>query len=71
MSAFTPITQEEAEANYFAMHILVPDTALRAAIEKIGPVDLFADVSLVTKLAKQFQTSENVITFRLRELRTP
>lgn len=64
--------EQEAEANYFAMHLLVPDRALRAEIDKIGMVDICEDdpkKTLVKQLARTFQVSDNVIAMRLSELR--
>ncbi len=64
----TPKTPEDEEANYFAMQLLVPDAQLRAAVQKLGFIDLHAEQSLAQKLAKQFGVSENIVIFRLREL---
>lgn len=58
--------QAEAEANYFAMHLLVPTAMLVQAVNDLGGIDL-AENGLVERLAHQFQVSTNVIAFRLGE----
>lgn len=57
----------EREANYFAMHLLVPSSLLRAELDKIGGIDLSADDGTLKKLAKKFGVSEAVIAFRVGE----
>lgn len=58
----------ETEANYFAMHLLVPADRLRAELEKIGGVDLADDkATQLRKLARRFGVSETVMAFRIAE----
>lgn len=58
----------ETEANYFAMHLLVPSDRLRAELEKIDGVDLADDnVTQLRKLARRFGVSETVMAFRVAE----
>jgi Zn-dependent peptidase ImmA (M78 family) len=57
----------EVEANYFAMHLLVPTDALRREMDKIGGIDLSSDDGSLKKLAKKFGVSQAVIAFRIGE----
>jgi Zn-dependent peptidase ImmA (M78 family) len=63
------MSDDEQEANYFAMHLLVPTNLLRAEVRKLGRsgVDLSGDDDLMKKLGKVFGVSANVIAFRLAE----
>lgn len=58
--------QREAEANYFAMHLLVPTEALKKAVNAAGGIDLCDDDAL-KKLAKKFGVSLTIIAFRMGE----
>lgn len=60
-------TQQEQEANYFAMHLLVPSNQLRAELERIGGMDLSSDDGALKKLAKKFGVNEAVMAFRIGE----
>lgn len=57
----------EAEANYFAMHLLVPSVMLKKAVQDLGGIDLSANDGVIEKLAKQFKVSTNVMAFRIAE----
>jgi Zn-dependent peptidase ImmA (M78 family) len=58
----------EQEANYFAMHLLVPTQMLRTELERLGGIDLVDDrTGALRKLAKNFQVSETIIAFRVAE----
>lgn len=57
----------EREANYFAMHLLVPSNLLRAELAKIGGVDLSSDDGTLKRLAKKFGVSDAVIAYRIGE----
>ncbi len=57
----------EREANYFAMHLLVPSAMLRKELEHVGGIDLSADDGTLKKLAKKFGVSEAVMAFRIGE----
>lgn len=58
--------RDEAEANYFAMHLLVPTAMLIAAVHELGGIDL-GDDGVIERLAHRFDVSTNVIAFRLSE----
>lgn len=59
--------QREKEANYFAMHLLVPSNMLRKELARIGGVDLSGDDGNLKKLARRFGVAETVIAFRVGE----
>lgn len=60
--------ETEKEANYFAMHLLVPTNLLRAELAKIGGFDLVDDRDgNLRKLARKFGVSETIIAFRVAE----
>lgn len=58
--------QDDAEANYFAMHLLVPEALLAREGQKLTQFDL-AEGTPVSKLAKIFGVSEAVMAYRLAE----
>lgn len=53
----------ENEANYFAMHLLVPTSML---LRECREVDLCDDTA-IKKLARKFKVSETIMAFRLAE----
>lgn len=57
----------EAEANAFAMELLMPEPFLRADIEKLGGVAV-DDEAAVTMLAKRYRVSPTVMALRLGQL---
>lgn len=57
----------QAEANAFAMELLMPEDWLRADIAKLGGVDI-EDTTTVATLAKRYKVSVPVMTLRLGEL---
>ena len=59
----------EAEANAFAMELLMPADWLRADIESMGGIDIEDDAKL-TKLAKKYRVSLQVMAIRIGELRS-
>jgi Zn-dependent peptidase ImmA (M78 family) len=59
----------DAEANAFAMELLMPADWLRADIEKMGGIDIEDDVKL-NGLAKKYRVSPQVMAFRIGELRS-
>jgi len=59
----------QAEANAFAMELLMPADWLRADIEKLGGIDIEDDAAL-TKLAKKYRVSMQVMAVRIGELRS-
>lgn len=64
----TAAEQNEKEANYFAMHLLVPTEMLRAELNNLGGIDVCDDRSgALKKLAKRFGVSETIIAFRISE----
>jgi Zn-dependent peptidase ImmA (M78 family) len=60
-------TDIEAEANYFAMCLLMPEDILRREIALIGPVSLVDDEQ-TAKLAKKFGVSITLLMYRLANL---
>lgn len=64
----TAAEQNEKEANYFAMHLLVPTEMLRAELNRLGGIDVCDDrTGALKKLAKRFGVSETIIAFRISE----
>lgn len=64
----TAEAEREQEANYFAMHLLVPSDMLRAEVAKLGGFDLCDDRSgVLRRLARKFQVSDAIIAFRMAE----
>jgi Zn-dependent peptidase ImmA (M78 family) len=59
----------EAEANAFAMELLMPADWLRADIEKLGGIDIDDDKKL-SRLAKKYSVSLQVMAIRIAELRS-
>jgi Zn-dependent peptidase ImmA (M78 family) len=59
---------EEIEANYFAAHLLVPTSLLKAemALRPRG-LDLSGPDDTIAELAKKFDVSTNLMAFRLGE----
>lgn len=60
MASLTPAQVEEAEANIFAMYLLVPDTLL----EKEPLIDLTDDNALA-RMAKRYKVPMGVMAARL------
>lgn len=59
-----PVATEEAEANLFAMCLLMPEDLLRDELDKWKSFDLISDKDTIT-LAKKFQVSVPMMAFRL------
>ena len=59
----------EAEANAFAMELLMPSDWLRDDIESMGGIDIEDDAKL-EKLAKKYRVSPQVMAIRIEELRS-
>ena len=57
----------EAEANYFAMCLLMPEQMVHAEFAKLTPAE--RDIDQVIKiLSERFQVSQQVVALRLNEL---
>ena len=56
-----------AEANAFAMELLMPEFLLRPELEKLGGIDI-EDSKAISKLAAKFRVSTQMMTLRLGEL---
>jgi Zn-dependent peptidase ImmA (M78 family) len=59
--------EEEAEANLFAFHLLMPEEFLRAELRKFKRFD-FNNEKHVAELAKKFQVSPAMVGYRLAML---
>lgn len=57
---------QEREANAFAAELLMPETAVKKAIDE-DPVDVFDDVA-IRRLADRFDVSSQALLIRLTEL---
>lgn len=57
----------EAEANQFAMELLMPADWLRADIKKMGGIDI-EDESKVKKLARRYRVSNSIMALRIGQL---
>jgi Zn-dependent peptidase ImmA (M78 family) len=58
--------EDEREANYFAMHLLVPSKMLQADLQGDFSLNLFDDDRL-DKLAKKYGVSRTVMFLRIHE----
>lgn len=63
----TPEQIMDAEANVFAMELLMPRESLLADIKKLGGVDIEDDKAM-TKLAKKYRVSITVMALRIGQL---
>jgi Zn-dependent peptidase ImmA (M78 family) len=59
--------QLDEEANYFAMHLLVPTSLLEKEMPAGYEIDLTDDKTLID-LAKKFAVPINVMAFRISEV---
>lgn len=57
----------EAEANAFAMELLMPADWVRADIRKLGGIDIEDDAK-VEKMARRYKVSTAVMTIRIGQL---
>ncbi len=55
---------QEREANYFAMCLLMPESFLRADLQKMGGIDL-CDPDPLLKLAKRYGVSPAMMAIRI------
>lgn len=58
---------EELEANVFAMELLMPEEFLRRDLTELGSIDVCDDAN-IRKLAKRYEVSEQLMTFRIADL---
>lgn len=63
----TPEQAKEAEANAFAMELLMPREWLLADIKKLGGVDI-EDERAMARLAKKYGVSLTVMALRIGQL---
>ena len=61
------MTDIEAEANAFAMELLMPTEFLRRDLKQMGGIDL-ADDRQVEKLAKKYRVSVSLMAIRIGQL---
>lgn len=66
MAKMTPEEVEEYEANYFAMHLLIPEQFIRKDLKAEGGIEIEDDEQL-TRLAKKYQVSRTMMMMRLTE----
>ncbi len=59
--------QQDAEANYFAMCLLMPEDFVRTEVKKIWLIDL-EDAKRMKQLADKFKVSVPIMTHRLGQL---
>lgn len=59
--------QMEAEANAFALELLMPEHLLRADIARMGGIDLAED-GAIEKLAKRYRVPLAAMAMRLSQL---
>lgn len=57
----------EAEANAFAMELLMPEDWLRADIKEMGGVDI-EDDKKVRQLARRYKVSDSIMALRIGQL---
>lgn len=62
-----PERWREAEANQFAMALLMPGEMVRQEIEKMGGVDLLGDD--IEQLADTFRVTPELMAMRIEQLR--
>lgn len=62
------VADMNAEANAFAMELLMPTAWLLADVHKLGGVDI-EDEKAMARLAKKYRVSTLVMASRLTELR--
>lgn len=58
---------QEAEADYFAMCLLMPEPMLRVEAKKLAGRGFFVE-DVVRMLARQFAVSDMVMTLRMQQL---
>lgn len=58
---------EEAEANYFAMCLLMPEDIVRREVRRLGGIDLADDKHFII-LARKFQVNVGMMGIRIGQL---
>lgn len=67
----TELSQEDREANYFAICLLMPEELVRKEVKKLRrPIDLSDDED-IKELANTFRVSIPLMTLRLGQLYLP
>ena len=61
------LAQMDAEANYFAMCLLMPEEWVRREVKRMGIVDIEDDKKM-KKLADKFKVSVTMMTIRLGQI---
>ena len=61
------IEEDESEANYFAMCLLMPREWLLADLRKLGSIDVCDDPN-IRKLAKKYGVAEQLMAIRIADL---
>ena len=62
------IEQEEREANYFAMCLLIPEAMLRADLAEMFPGGVDVVNNDIERLADRYKVSRELMTLRLADL---
>lgn len=62
--------EQEAEANLFAMHLLMPEDMVRREMRRMKSFDM-ADDKAIARLAKTFQVPQSIMAMRLGMLMEP
>lgn len=60
---------DDAEANQFAVELLMPDHLVRIEVRKLGGIDIM-NTDQIKGLAKKFGVSESLMSFRIGQLST-
>jgi Zn-dependent peptidase ImmA (M78 family) len=60
--------EQDEEANYFAMCLLMPREMVRAELDAHGPLDMHDDKS-IANLARKFGVSVPIFCLRLQQLK--
>lgn len=60
--------QDENEANFFAMELLMPEFMVRNEVEKLGHEIDIADDRAIAKLTKLFEVDIALMTMRLAQI---
>ena len=63
------MSNDDEEANQFAIELLMPDHLVRIEVRKLGGIDIMDD-DQIKKLAKKFGVNGSLMSFRIGQLST-